>query len=456
MQRARFFRTIVVGSVSLALVVGASALTRASAQEGAGFRNGRADAVGTVFGAAPGVGSLSLGINAGVAVSQLTNTLAQSQAKVLDLGLIGTSLTAEQCDGSPGSVRPDQLPQPSTADNRHGDASVAKDEYPIAGSALAGGHQEAEATTKPSARASTTGVNGTLGPLVSVRGARADATSQVIDGKARQAEALVTMDIDIAGVAQLHGLRWDARHRTGDSPDVAGTFSIASSTVDGAPLPSDQLGPLQDALNAALAPSGITIAFPTVQHLTSPNELIRVTPLTITLKDSPLGKALVGPGLNLTREQRGQLFDAIVGAYCKAASLLLVGDIATDVVSGTGFMTVTFGGAEASSGDTVLGNPFGVGDLLPVPPDSGAVLPPGGPSGVTSAPGSAAAPIAATTAGATGPLDHVCETLHLSKHPGCSHGAGWPLGLLGLAATGVVGYLDWRRQRPPAAAEATA
>jgi hypothetical protein len=457
MRQTRFFRTATAGALSVAMTLGVTIAAAHASQADGDFHNGQANAVATVAGVAPGVGQLSLGMNSGVAVAQLSNSLAQSEAKVLDLGLIGTTLTEEQCDGSKGALTPDQVPQPTTVDNREGDKSDAKDQAPVAGSAISGGHQEAQATkSPPSAHAAATTVASSLGPVVSIQNGRADATTGVIDGKARQAEATVTMDIDIAGVAQLHGLRWDAVHRTGDSPNIAGSFSVASASVGSAPLPTDQLAPVQTALNAALAPSGITVDLPQVVHLTSPNDLLRVTPLTITLKDSPAGKAAVGPALNLTRAQREQVFTAVASAYCKAAGGLLVGDIALDVVSGTGFMTITLGGAEASSGDLVLGNPFGVdaGFIPPVINNTPGVA--GSPSSslTVGAPGAAGAASVATAqpASATGPLESFCESLRLLKHEGCSIGLGWPVGITGLALTVSLGYLDWRRQRAATAA----
>ena len=452
----RFTRTIVVGLVALAITL---TTTHSSvAAEGSPFRNGKAKAVATVFGFAPGVGNLSLGITSGTAVAEVTNKLAQAQSKVLDLGLIGTSLTAQQCDGSPGPVRQDQLPVPVSADNRTGGASASQDSIPLAGSALGGGRQEASATTDPASHASVTGVASSLGPLVSIGGGSATASTRVVDGVAREAEAVASMDIDIAGVVQLGGLHWRAFHRTGDGPAVDGTFEIASGTAGGVPFPTDQLAPAQEAINAALAPSGVTVELPHVEHLTSPNELLRVSPLVITLRDSPLGKTAVGPVLGLTRAQREQLFDSITAIYCQSASLLLVGDVTLDVVSGTGFMTVSLGGVEATSGDTIDGNPFGDVPPLALPaPPNGAPAPASPASGTNPAGVAAPAPATAVAspAPALGPIDHVCVTLHVSARPGCSRGMGWPVGIAGVALTAGMGYLDWRRQRGVALAEAT-
>src|SRR5688572_11604164 len=65
--------------------------------ERAAFTNGTAKATALITRVAPGVGSLELAISQGIAVSQLQNNLTQAQAQTLDLGLIGTTLTAESC-----------------------------------------------------------------------------------------------------------------------------------------------------------------------------------------------------------------------------------------------------------------------------------------------------------------------------------------------------------------------
>jgi hypothetical protein len=301
-------------------------------------------------------------------------------------------------------------------------------------------------------------VSSAFEPLVALDGASSTADTRVIDNKAREAEAIATMDIDIAGVVKLSGLRWRAHHRSGESPDVTGTFEIASGTAGSVPLPVDELGPTQDAINLALAPSGVTVELPRVEHLTTPNELLRVTPLLITLRDSPLGKTLLGPGLNLTREQREQLFDSIAAVTCQAAGALLVGDIGLDVLSGTGFMTVALGGVEATSGDAVEGNPFGDAPPFSALPPSITEAPAFSPSGSSSVASGVAAPAAAPAAAAAaptaalGPIDHVCVTLHLAKRPGCSNGRGWPIGVAGVALTAGMAFLDWKRQQAAAAA----
>lgn len=453
----RFGRTLVVGGLSVLLTIGAATFGGSSAgADTTTFTNGKGQAVAQVLRVAPGVGNLSLAMAAGVAVSDISNSLGEAEAQTLDTGLIGSTLTGPQCDGSKPALTPEDLPQPTQVDNRSGAASKVTDYLPLAGSSIGGGHQEAAANGTPQAAATVSGVAATLGPVVSLSGGRSEATTGVIDGKAREAEATVSVDLDIAGAIKLRGLKWDAVHRTGADPHVDGTFTIAEGDVGSIPLPIDQLGSLQDQLNKLLSATGLSIELPHVERLTAPNDLVRVTPLRITLRDSPLGKAVLGPVLNLTRTQREQLFDQILGLSCKAASSVLVGDVALDVASGTGFLIAEIGGVEATSAAVTDGNPFGTDAPLTAAPDlpSVAAAPLPSPSLVTPPPAlvtSAAAPVAQTVA-ATGPIEQVCESLSGSRHRGCTHGMGVPIGIAGLALTGGIAFLDWRRQRRLAAA----
>lgn len=437
-----------VAATSILGTVGADAATRAAAAAPAqeGFSNGQAKAVAQVQRFAPGVGSLQLGVTSGRSVAEVTNSLAQAQAQTLDLGLIGSSLTAESCNQA-SPIKESDLPQPTTVDNRSGDASVAADDYGVAGDALGGGREEVAATTVPSATAKVSGTASNFGPVASISNGHSEADTRVVDGKAREALATASADLDIAGLIQLRNLQWRAFHRTGADPAAEGGFAIGSATVGSVPLPVDDLTPLEDALNTALAASGLTIELPRVERLTDPTDLIRVSPLRITLKDSPAGKATLGPALNLTREQRAQLFDAVVGVYCRAASVLLVGDVSLSVVSGTGFMIIEVGGVEAMSAESVIGNPFG--EFAPVQAQAGESTVEEG--GFTFANGVPATPPSATTTATAGsdlgPLASICESLHATRKPLCSRGLGAPLGVAGVAATAAMAYLDWRKQR---------
>jgi hypothetical protein len=448
-RRARHLQTQAALAVLGALTVAAVVVAPGPIAEGAepAFVNGTAFATATVSRVAPGVGELSLAIQSGTATAEVRNQLAQAQAQSVDLGLIGGSLVAQPCDGGNASFKPEQLPQPTRVDNRKGDAAAQSDELPLAGGTLGGGHEEAKATKQPLSQAIATSLAGDFGGVVKLGGGRAESTTRIVDGKSREALATSEGSIDIAGIVKLTGMKWSALHRTGANASAVGSFQLGSAAAFGAPISTDQLAPVESAVNTALALTGIRVEFPHIQRLTTPADLVRVTPLRIEIRDSPLGAMALGPVLNLTRPQREQLFNEIVKQYCRSASLLLVGDIGLSVVSGTGFMAFEFGGAEATTAATQFENPFGSdGGLFPI---IGAI--PGLPA-IGAAP--TVSPLVPSVVGGTrteiitssGPLQDRCESVS-GLGPSCSTGSAVTFGFLALAGIAGVAGLDWQRQR---------
>ena len=431
-------RAVVVGVASVALLLVGLAPAEGQ-EEPAPFSNGTASATAIVTRFTPGVGSLPTGLFGGVALTDVTNGIAQAQSETLDLGLIGALLTA--LDLVPG----EELPTPLRVDNRGGDASDAADEYPLAGSTLGGGRKEVQATVVPSASATSTLVTA-FGDVVRVEAGRSESVSEVVPGRARQARAAVTVDLELAGLVRLSGLRWEAVHRTGESPRADGTFGLRAVEVGGIPLPLDDLAVVEQAVNTALAPVGITVRLPTVERFTEPVDLVRVTSLQVQLKDTPLGRSVLGPVLNATREDREQLFVQLSELYGPAAAALLAADVATAIVSGSGFLSVEVGGVEASSAPVVLRDPFGAPSAAP----EGSIGP--GPLSVPPLPATGAAPAFAPTASPSAPAapqatEERCRSVHALRPLGCSDGALAPLGLAGLGAAVVVAGVDLRRQR---------
>lgn len=445
--------------VSLSMALGATSVLESARAETSDttFSNGTSVAQASILRIAPGVGSLGLATTSGTSLAHVTNHLAEASAQAIDFGLIGSSLTAQACDGSPGALTPDQLPQPLVVDNRKGSATATKDEMPLAGDALAGGRKQASADQTPSSHAAVSGISSSLASLLTLAGGRSDAITKIEPGKARIADATASVDLSIAGVVEMHDAQWHATHRTGENPSQTGTFSVASTTVGGVPAPVDQLQPLQDAINQALTETGITVTLPQVVHVTSPNDFVQVTPLEIKLQDTPVGKAALGPGLNATRSVREQLLNQLYSMYCQAEGAGLVADIGLDIVSGTGFAIIDIGGVSVSSKAVVYDNPFGTFTPSTPPPAPSPVLsettPVPGSTHVLPSTSSAGTAVAAAPIARSGPLEKICETLSPAKRPACSTGGGVPLVLFAAALTGGFAYLDWRHQRRLLAAD---
>jgi hypothetical protein len=424
----------VVGVASLALVLVGLAPADA-VDEPVPFQNGTASATAIVTRFTPGVGSLPTGLFGGVALSNVTNSIAQAQAETLDFGLIGDLIVALDL------VPREDLPGPLSVDNRQGDASAAEDEYPIAGTTLGVGRKEVHVTKVPGADAVST-LASSYGDVVKVAAGRAESSSEILPGKARQAEASVSVDIDIAGLVHLSGLRWQAVHRTGEAAHADASFGIREATVGGVPLPLDSLQVAEGVINAVLAPSGISVQLPRVERQKEPTDVVRVTSLRVMLKDSPAGKAALGPLLNLSREQREQLFDQLTEAYGGADAILLAADVASSIVAGTGFLSIEVGGAEATSGPLPTGQPFG---------DRGTGSPASGPTPTlprlpTSSPVPGGRQIGSGSATPVR-LRTSCESAHVRRPLGCSDGSLVPIGIAGLAVVAAVAVLDLRHQR---------
>ena len=401
------------------------------------FPDGTAAASAIVARFTPGVGSLPTGLFGGVALTNVTNSIAQAQAETLDFGLIGALLVAL------GLVSSDDLPGPLTVDNRKGDASAEHVEYPIAGTTLGGGRKEVHATLVPGANAIST-LASSYGDVVKVEGGRAEASSEILRGSARQAEASVSVDLDIAGVVRLSGVRWKALHRTGAGARADASFGIEEATVGGVPLPLDSLQVAEGVINAVLAPLGISLQLPKVERQTEPTDLVRVTSLRVLLKDSPAGKAALGPILNLSREQREQLYDDLSAVYGPAGATLLAADVAASIVGGTGFLSIEVGGAEATSGPLPDENPFGDSGGTGSPASGPSPTLPPLPAAPAGAPGGN--PVAGSPPVA-GRLSWSCESVHARRPLGCSDGLLVPVGIAGVAAAAGVAVLDLRHQR---------
>lgn len=416
------------------------------------------------------MGDLKLDIRAGLAITKLTNTVAQSTSQTLDLGLIGTALTAESCGGA-GLISAEQLPQPIDIDNRDGPGRLVQDEAgQSAGAPIAVGRKEVQSSADPAgSRAVTTAAHLDVPGLITVGGGEATAVTEVLPGKGRQATASVSASISV-GPLKLTGLEWNAYHRSGADPDARGSFSVGRLSLDldsgtglDGLLPDIPLDGIEDLLdNPVLRPIleqlGLTIEMPRVVRLLEPTDMIRVTPLKITLRDSPLGNALIAPFKVAAQPVQDQVFNAVTEAVCQAGAVMLVGDVALSVLAGTGTLSLEIGGAEASSSRFDVENPFGEippftpAPTTPPPPadtpasPSPIAAPPTPTVGATRPPASEEAAPATVPSASQGPLESFCASIHPNGNS-CSEGAAVALGLLGVLLTVALAGYEIRKQR---------
>lgn len=463
-RRRPFRRLGVLGAALVAAVLLAPpAAAQDDAEPGSEGTLGSAKATAVVVRAAPTVGSLALALGSGISVAEVRNNVAQSQSQSLDLGLIGSTLTAEGCDGSEASLRPSDLPQPLRVDNRQGEASDTASFIPVPG-LLDGLLQEVRATPSPFAEAVSTTARVAFNPLLHLTGGRSSAITEVVDGgAARVARAHVGVDLEIPGLLKLANLQWDAYHRTGTDPDARAGFTFGDIEVLGQRLPVSDLpiealiGTVDDLLN----PLGVSVRMPRVERFTEPADVVRITPLQIRFGDSPITSQLIGPILDLTRQLRDDLAARIIELSCKASTAFLVAEIVIGQLAGTGSTVVSIGGAEATTGLVLLDDPFGDDGLLApsvteVADGGGGAAGPGRPVTVPPAGArpAAPAPVADVPTTPIGSFERVCESVHPFAWPKCSEGAAPFVGIAAVLATVAIAAVDWRHQRRRARAGA--
>lgn len=454
--RQAYRRTGLVAAVTTIAVVTALVVRPGGAARSVTIvKSGTARATADVLSLAPTAGSLALSFGSGSVVAETVGGLAQALSETANLGLVGSSLTSEGCDGSDPTFTPDQLPQPTTVDNRKGDATAEDADFPIGNSQLGGGIKRVSAKVKPAAAAEATSLVFDFSPLLRVDGGRAEADVDTIDGD-RDARSSIELSITIAGAVTLTGMEWSAHHRSGAKPVAEGAFSMGRISAAGTAIPFESVAEAETIVNGLLAPTGLRVELPRVDHQKEGVEAVRVRPLRLLLDRSPLGATLVRPALDITREARSELFTQLTALSCDFSSLFLVGEIGLGIAAGTGSLIAEIGGADAQSALVDLEDPFGDLDGFDEPLDVSGVdldLPVGdGPGliGNGALPGTdetiTAGPreVALTGSGRT---VRTCETTHPIGSPGCSAGAALAVGAIGFVATAGMAALDLRRRR---------
>src|SRR4051794_17682155 len=277
-------RTLAAGLVVVAVSSTAVLLTDGvgvAAPAAGDASNGMASAIATSYKVNPTASALSIGITFGTSLADYTNQSARAESRGIDLGIIGTTLAAEGCDGGAPTLPADKQPQPLDADSKD----------PKAAQGFSQQEQWAPVITKnvradgtPSSDAQTTSIPLGDGKTVVLNGARSHTVTRLVDGKTR--EALATVDVgelDVAGVVKMTGLHWEALHHSGADQTVKGTFTIGALSIAGNAVPTNDPSAALGAVNTALAPLGVQIQLP-VSHVNAGIQF--VDPMAIAIVPS--------------------------------------------------------------------------------------------------------------------------------------------------------------------------
>jgi hypothetical protein len=445
-----FRRTRRVSAIATFAVI-ALALQAApgGAQEGA-LTPGRGQAIARAYKVNPKAAGLSLGISLGLSLAGHQNTASTAESRAVDLGIIGTLMAAEGCDGGDPTLPAESQPQPlsvSSRDEGAAEGKTAEEDTPPGV-----GTKRALARQDPYAEAETTILPFEIPGALAVSGGRSLTSSGVVEG-VRQALAVAEIGrISFAGGAvELGGLQWVARHRTGGEELVEGSYSIGSAAIAGTPIPTEGRDPaaVLEQVNTALAPLGLVVTPPTAR---SASGIQFVDPISIGIVPSPERDGITSSLLGPAQPVREQLFQAIIDQDCSNDTYITVADVVLGALTGAGSLTLELGGVQASTSDIAFSSRLGglgQGSLGAVPSSSSGGSSLGSISSSTpvvpssGGTGTATTPEVATSGGDT-PL---ATTPASSTSDGARGGAMAAVALGGLALVALTAEADRRRMR---------
>ena len=444
-------RSLAIGAV-WAVAMGALVLTSppASGQDGVTPGLGSAYAQGVKID--PRTGRLSFGITYGMALAGHQGNVAVAEARSVDLGVIGTTLAGEGCDGGDPTLPKEDQPQPLVVRSTDEGAEQGRAENENAT------EKRARATSEPLAHAVAVTAAAGDAAAIQIGNTSSESTSGIVDGR-RQARAIteVSRISFAAGAVVLKGLRWDALWQSAPNESVSGSFTIDGIEVAGETLAlpaGDAIAALAE-LNAVLRPLGFTIDPPTVRKEAG---ISFVDPMRIGVVPSQLRESILGPVFNELQPVRKSVFDAIIEADCSNAAYLTVADIVLGSVTGAGSLNIELGGVTAQSGElnrtSFLGSLGGGGLLGPVtaPPTGGSLSTGGSSSGSFDSTGTVDTGGTAGDTGADAPADDGGDEEEAALPPveRASGSRGGPLvgvGLGGLLLLAALAEGDRRKMR---------
>jgi hypothetical protein len=320
--------------------------------------SGTGNATTTQSGTAPGIGNavaetvkvdpraggLSLGITAARAIAGHQNSVAQASSQALDLGIIGTTLAAQGCDGSAPTLAAEKQPQPLQVDSRQQGAS----EFTTVSEQNGAFVKQARATADPFGEAITRSAPFGVPGAIEVGAGTAHTTSGLVNGVRIATASVDISGMKLAGQIELAGLHWEVSYPSTGDAQPSGTFSVGSLKVAGVPVPAQDPISTLASLNAVLNALGIDVQPPSFHVLQG---IGYVDPLRISIVPNATRDQVFGSLLRGAQPIRQPLIEALLKAKCSLASEITVFDVALGSVSGAGAFNLLLGGVQATTGE---------------------------------------------------------------------------------------------------------
>lgn len=326
-----------------------------------------ANAQSTIGAIAPRAGSIPLTVAFGNAAADLSGLRTRGRATDIELGLLGSIITAGACGREiiPASA----LPRPVAAASPEGPPSESRDRIAVPKGPNSNANvASVSAEAKPEGGiGKAAGAAISVPGLVTVGGGRSSATTSLRNG-VREAVATADFATIQIGPIRLENVHTEAFNRTGAKNEHGTKFTVGAIVIGGVRTeppagasPDTALKPI----NTVLAPLGLQLLPPRAQFIGA-TQFLR--PLELVVGKSLLSENAVGPLLAALQPARSQL-DQLATKVCGATSVLTVADVGLALAAGSGTLSLQFGGVEATSGDIEAKNPFGTfTPLRPVAP----------------------------------------------------------------------------------------
>ena len=442
-----------------ALLVAAAVVAPSSARADDSFVTGSGSAAASALQIGPKAGGLALTQLFGESLSGYIGTAAQAASQTIDMGLLGTLLSAKQCDGRNGILPPEDVPVPTRVDSRDSGADKGKtrtysgtqDSNPLR---VQAGREEAWAYKDPRAKSTMTLAVASLPGVIDMRGGVAQTEAGIVSGATRVAKASVDMgDVDLLGGAiKLSHLQWTAVQQTGKDPVARGSFSIGSVEIGGQSIPTNDPSAALAAVNMLTSQIGVTVEPPAMSQ---ENGVVHVSPLVVHLQSSPTQQSVISPALVALQPARQAVISALTKITCYVQTGVTIGDVSIGPITGSGAFDLGFGGAAATTEGTRFDNPFagGFGGGTAGVLGSGLTAPTSGsvPGALASGGvlGSAPAGVAGAPSSRTGRRGAAGGGLLAGARSLPGSTGGWAILVGFLAVAGVLGVAgaDWWRMR---------
>ncbi len=463
-HRRRSIRLIAALSVGL---IGSSFIPQsAGGQEADEFVPGSGTAYAQIYRAGPTAGRLSLAPVIGLSLSDYLNTVGRGEVRAADWAGIGVA----ECS------LPENTPFLKASSNTPG-ASEGISETTAGQAGLGGGvDMFVRATKAPLGESRFRIASLTVPGLIDAHDSEARTSAALLKtakGMVRESKSVTEIGaLDIAGIVTLKGLTWSTIQQTGATKSVKGSFTVEGLSIAGVPVPLpggiSDLKSVLDTINGALAPTGFAISLPVVEPR---NGQANVSPLSLDIANSQLGRQFLAPVLAQLQEPRQpviDLFSELAAQLVEAGNQIrgdsssgcggesedaspipgvpdltvgiLAGDLALGVFAGSAQLHIELGGVSSFTEGEVFDNPFGDVDFTPPkisPPKT--VFTPGTPG---TPPTKGVGPSTVQGDFASAPGIAGSKTV-----PGDKGGVAVAVGLVGLAVAIGLAVADWLRMR---------